>query len=202
MKTLTLIASLTLLTSALVQGDPPEFVQLARAKNDAKLTAKVVHHLAIKAFLVARDQGDTRAERLLGFLLNNGYSIDDFSKAYFVINAPVVPPEADFVRMMRSINFPEDKLQRDLGRRRAALGEVHKKFIREWTGITDEDSVTFLYDLANESKDGLKIQMFQVPVDGERLLTDADWLTNVYKVQIATFKGERRHLPDQPQHLP
>jgi hypothetical protein len=123
----------------------PEKVSLDKFKNgagDKDYIEKVKHSLHIKNFLAARDRGDKYAEPLLALLLANGFSIDDFSRAYFVIHAPFVPPVEFMANGMRQAGKSEEYIKAKTEALKATWAEQHRKFMVQFTGVTDKDSST------------------------------------------------------------
>jgi hypothetical protein len=186
------------LAAQTIQTQVPADQKLAPLYSDA-----VKHHLAIKTFLASKESKDPRAEPLLVFLLRSGFSIDDFPRAYAVINMPIGPTESAYIEALRKDGRTEEKIQLTVERRRSYYRALGRNLIKQMTGITDNTFVDFMQELRDRHKpaDFKQSVIFTVAEDKEKLLTDTDWLTDAYLRAISSYSGERRHFAVMPIQL-
>jgi hypothetical protein len=202
MKTLMIILACVGLLQTVTGQLTNETVNTALRQSDTNYAARVTHHLAIKTFLSARDKDDSRANQLISVLLSNGFAIDDFPKAYWIINMPAAPPIEPYVAKLREWGRTEEEIAMRLKRRAPRDDALRRNLIKQMTGITDEHFVDPMLALEQQAKVGPGPgPILPQAIDGERLLTDADWMTDPYRQLIASSSGKPRRFSTFPIHL-
>jgi hypothetical protein len=201
MKHLLILAIIGLTFNCVIAQSTTEAVNLRLADTDPTYAKRLKHHIGIKAFLNARKSGDACADPLLICLLQSGFSIDDFPKAYFVVKAPIGSRVEPYVTALREKGMSEEDIQLRLKRRAVVYNAERRKVIKQITGVMDDAFVDSLIALPCESKDHPRFALDANCKEGEPLLTEADWMTETHKKAIASHSGEARQFSSHPVSL-
>ncbi|MHC1763364.1 MAG: hypothetical protein AB9869_03515 [Verrucomicrobiia bacterium] len=192
------------LLPAVTVAEAEQYVDLKRAETDiAYRRGPLMRHKSIKEYLASPIKGTPLVDSVIDFLLVNGFSLDDLQIAYvglMFLDADY-PTREKFERMFADTT-PE-KRERWLKKAQ----ERHWEFAPATLGMMAQtDDPVLIQELINlapaegkplgPARENIPILE---PVDGERLLTDADWMTERHRAAAAKGAGQHRRTMVRPE---
>ncbi|MHC1762696.1 MAG: hypothetical protein AB9869_00105 [Verrucomicrobiia bacterium] len=186
-------------------AETEEYVDLKRAEKDiAYQRGPLLRHTCIKQYLASPLKGDPTLESVIDFLLTNGFSIDDLQIAY--VGLMLLDGQYPTLERMKfwyeKEGTPRELWEEQLERAREQHMEHAPRTVQSFTGIDDPALVLELLSIAPGEGKPLGPSRENIPlleaVDGERLLTDADWMTERHRVAAAKGAGQPRRTMIKP----
>jgi hypothetical protein len=172
---------------------PHPTVDLERIRSDEEYRHIVRHHQNIKSYLATPLRGTPLYESLLTILLENGYSLDVLHNLYHIIHASTKGPKGKIKNKIMGPN----PITNNLGM--AANKDMLKPLdrfvgisITSMTGVRDEPTLEKLIRIAWTNQSPLEYNRLLDPEQGERLLTDVDWMTEEQRRAAESYVGEPR----------
>jgi hypothetical protein len=190
-----------------------EHISFDRINSEEAYRSKLRRHNNIKKYASSPLKGTPLIEQPLNVLLKNGYSIDELHNAYAALQIH---------------STGREQLQEQLAKKREALMKtrpnevessmrytedmINKSKQRSFqftTGIHDQSVIEQLIALSPEfvGSPSIAIALPELPnADGERILTDDDWMSESHRKAFASYQGEPRkvefgRMPEAPGAL-
>jgi hypothetical protein len=189
---------LTWVADAQTNDDSGCFVRLIRAKSDSAYAKLLDKHRCIKAYLNSPLRGDPKIEQLLLFLLRNGYSIESLDKAFRALRVPIgvtdMSPELEAPLVERGV--PAEDIEETAAAVRQRAQTMRLRVLKFLTGVDNQELLNELVKFAPRESSPVELGALRLadPVEGEKLLTDADWMREEHRRAAASYLGEPRTM--------
>jgi hypothetical protein len=184
-------------------GSPPPrrgelYVDLELAKSDEGFREMISHHVKIKSYLSNKFRGTPVYESVLGVLLKNGYSVDQLRDSYIGV---MTVDNGPYRNMRKRINELQNDSQGNPVDRAAILERFEESVLNDLastTGISDVKALKELVEIARTNTALVDDRTIALggprlrPEQGERLLTDEDWMTEGHRKLASSYLGEAR----------
>jgi len=180
----------------LAQIDSDTYFNRRRFAQDQEYAQKCRKHLAIHSYQNSSRRGDPGYEKVLHTLLKNGYGVEDWVEACTRIMLLHQPLHSRRVSLEQR-GYSEEEIQEDLEEFRKKTRSIEKTVTRglvEKVGITDPNLIAEFMSIPivagnNEDPFGRGNSRFS---EGDRLLTDHDWMTSAHKDSQTLYQGNPR----------
>ena len=178
------------------QVDSDRFFNRERFVHDQDYARKCRKYLAIGRYQNSSRRGDPNYEKVLHTLLQNGYGIEQWEDAcnrLMQLHQPLLSRRVS----LEQRGYSEEEIQESLREVRNSLRPLERRvagLIVQKIGIMEPEAIASLMSIPivvgnNENPFGLGNRRFS---EGDRILTDDDWMTPEHRASLASYQGEPR----------